>query len=520
MPDLAPVLEQEPMEQAHEQKPLLRAQSRHAETLAAAARVCARIGTAAVVAVAAIDPGNLEIDIQAGATAGYRLVWAVLAASFAAWALQNASAQLALATGQPLASLCRLEYADNHVIRTALLAVAQLSVVSFDIAQVMGIAFALEMLLRWPLWFGAVVSAVDTVLILALQARGGLDAMERAVTAFLIVLAAALCYELALSKPRILDIAQGAVIPSLGPKPRQGALLAVGFLGSLVQSPNLFLHSWLVANREEDTDASDVHAARKEACVETAVVFIGAVLVNVALVAVSAAAFFPHNKSATAATSATTAATSIAATATATKVGLRDASALLQSSLGSQFASIAWAVALLCSGHAATVTSALSAQTVATGFLRNDDVAAPGALGVRAVSVVPAIIVSIRSGASGADSLIVASQVMLAFALPFASIPMIRFLDAALQIQGKGGRWFVHAAQAAFVLVALANIVGAAAGLVQDGITLQVGTIASVIGIFLLSAYSYILGVLVCRPLRITSLMDWATHPTYSGTTP
>lgn len=229
--------------------------------------------------------------------------------------------------------------------------------------------------------------------------------MERAVTALLIVLAAALCYELALSQPRFPDIFKDAVVPIHGPKPHQGALRAVGFLGSLVQSLILFLHSWLVANFEEDatttdTDASDVHTARKKAYLESTVVFIGAVLVNVALVDVSAATFFLHQN-----------------TSTATKVGFHDASALPQSSLGSRFASVAWAVAFLCSSHAAIVTSALSAQTVATGFLRKDDVAA---LSVCAASVVPAIIVSIRSDAQGADSLIVASQVMLEFALPFA----------------------------------------------------------------------------------------------------
>lgn len=87
--------------------------------------------------------------------------------------------------------------------------------------------------------------------------------------------AAALCYELTLPRSHALVIFAGGLLPSLDPKPEQGALLVVSFLGSLVHSPNLFLISWLVSNRHKDgkdEQERNLHALRWKVRVETGVV--------------------------------------------------------------------------------------------------------------------------------------------------------------------------------------------------------------------------------------------------------
>ena len=137
----------------------------------------ARVGPACLVSVAALDPGNLEVDVQAGTLLGYSLIWAILYSSIAGWLLQNISAQLAILTNFHLAELCAMEYSDSPFVCFFLFAIAELSILAFDVAEVIGTAFALQLLLKWPLWFGCIVSAVDTLAILYFQ-RNGLRKIE------------------------------------------------------------------------------------------------------------------------------------------------------------------------------------------------------------------------------------------------------------------------------------------------------------------------------------------------------
>ncbi|MGN6665502.1 MAG: Nramp family divalent metal transporter, partial [Trinickia sp.] len=62
-------------------------------------------GPAVVVSVAYMDPGNFATNLQAGASYGYALLWAVLFANVAAMLFQAISARLGIATGVSLATL-------------------------------------------------------------------------------------------------------------------------------------------------------------------------------------------------------------------------------------------------------------------------------------------------------------------------------------------------------------------------------------------------------------------------------
>src|SRR3954453_12523624 len=65
-------------------------------------------GPAVLASTAYMDPGNFAVNIEAGATYGYALLWVVLAANIIAMLFQALSAKLGVATGQNLAQLCRL----------------------------------------------------------------------------------------------------------------------------------------------------------------------------------------------------------------------------------------------------------------------------------------------------------------------------------------------------------------------------------------------------------------------------
>jgi manganese transport protein len=86
-------------------------------------------------------------------------------------------------------------------------------------------------------------------------------------------------------------------------------------------------------------------------------------------------------------------------------------------------------VALLASGLNSTVTATLAGQIVMEGFL---DLRLPSwarRLLTRGIAIVPVIIVTAIYGERGTADLLVFSQVVLSMQLPFAVIPLVRFVS-------------------------------------------------------------------------------------------
>jgi natural resistance-associated macrophage protein len=118
-------------------------------------------GPGFLMSIAFLDPGNLEGDLQAGATAGDTLLWLLLWATAMGLLVQLLAARLGVATGKNLAELCRDEYPDW--VRRALWLMAEVSMVSADIQEVIGSAIAIKILSRGflPIWAGVVITALD-----------------------------------------------------------------------------------------------------------------------------------------------------------------------------------------------------------------------------------------------------------------------------------------------------------------------------------------------------------------------
>jgi manganese transport protein len=100
---------------------------------------------------------------------------------------------------------------------------------------------------------------------------------------------------------------------------------------------------------------------------------------------------------------------------------------LLSPVLGVSFASVLFAAALLCSGQNSTLTGTLAGQIVMEGFL--DWHVSPWLrrLITRSLAILPAAIVIGVMGEGRATSLLILSQVILSFQLPFAVVPLIQF---------------------------------------------------------------------------------------------
>ena len=118
-------------------------------------------GPGFLMSIAFLDPGNLEGDLQAGAIAGYSLLWLLLWATAIGLLVQLLSARLGVATGRHLAELCREEY--PNWAGKLLWIMAELALIGADIQEVIGSAIALKILTNGflPLWAGVLITAFD-----------------------------------------------------------------------------------------------------------------------------------------------------------------------------------------------------------------------------------------------------------------------------------------------------------------------------------------------------------------------
>lgn len=118
-------------------------------------------GPGFLMSIAFLDPGNLEGDLQAGAIAGYSLLWLLMWATAIGLLVQLLSARLGVATGRHLAELCREEYPPWA--RMVLWVMAELALIGSDIQEVIGSAIAIRILSNGivPLWGGVTITALD-----------------------------------------------------------------------------------------------------------------------------------------------------------------------------------------------------------------------------------------------------------------------------------------------------------------------------------------------------------------------
>lgn len=439
-------------------------------------------GLPCIIGVAAIDPGNLEVDLQAGAALGYALIWSVLIASILGCILQTLAAHITIYTGLHLAEICSRVYHRNWILSRILFLITLLSVIAFDIAEVIGTAFATRMLFGLPLWLGMILSVCDTMLVLYLQ-RNGLTRIEFVIEGLLFILAACLVYEFVISKPSFSSIVKGALVPTFGDQGGKGVLLAISIMGSVIMSHNLFLHSWLEKERRkpdqqlpQPPSTNHRHVSQEEeqeqqrqqvstavayppslfsragvpisefiqACrysaIESSAIFFSTFLINTCVLVV--AATLPHSL-----------------IPSIDDFGLRNAGAVLQRALGQRFAATAWGVALLASGHAATVTGVLASQAICEGFLNIHDSRSSSRIVLvsRLIAIIPALVVALIAGESGSDGLAVASQAILSFSLPFAAIPLFKVLHAVGEVRQLYSRSLLIAGYVVFSVVMVAN---------------------------------------------------------------
>ena len=115
---------------------------------------------------------------------------------------------------------------------------------------------------------------------------------------------------------------------------------------------------------------------------------------------------------------------------------------LLTPVLGAGLASTLFAVALLASGQSSTLTGTLAGQIVMEGFLNLRLRPWLRRLITRALAITPATIVIDIYGEGEVTKLLILSQVILSFQLPFAVVPLVKFTgDARKMGEFVNRRW-------------------------------------------------------------------------------
>jgi manganese transport protein len=367
-------------------------------------KVLAFAGPGYLVAVGYMDPGNWATDIGGGSKFGYTLLSVVLISNLMAMFLQALSAKLGIATGRDLAQACREHYSRRTGI--FLWVICEIAIAACDLAEVLGSAVALKLLFGLPLLAGVLITAFDVLIVLALQGRG-FRLIEAFVVTLIASIAACFAYEIFFAHPLWREAAIGFIPSAEILRNREMLYIAIGILGATVMPHNLYLHSSIVQTRAFGSSSRDRREAVRYAIFDSTLALGFALFINAAILILGAAAFHTRGMSNVA--------------------EIADAYKLLSPVLGASLASTLFACALLASGQNSTLTGTLAGQIVMEGFLDIRLKPWLRRLITRSIAIIPAALVIGIAGESKVTSLLILSQVVLSFQLPFAVIPLIQF---------------------------------------------------------------------------------------------
>jgi manganese transport protein len=399
-------------------------------------RMLAFLGPGFLIAVGYMDPGNWATDLAGGSRYGYTLLFVVMASNLMAVLLQSLALKLGIATDRDLAQTCRDQY--SQPASWTLWGLAEIAIIACDLAEVIGSAIALKLLLGIPLLVGVIITSLDVLLILLLQSRG-FRYIEAIVITLIGTIVGLFCVQVVLSRPAWMQVFHHLFIPSPAIVTNPDMLyIAIGILGATVMPHNLYLHSSIVQTRQYARSSSGKREAIRLANIDSATALTLALFVNAAILIVAAAVFHRSGHYEVAA--------------------IEDAYKLLSPLLGAAGASTMFALALLASGQNSSITGTLAGQVVMEGFLQIRMTPWLRRLVTRMLAIIPTIAVVAIYGERGTDKLIILSQVVLSMQLSFAVFPLVRFTgNKNLMGEFVNARWLKGLAWATAVVIAGLN---------------------------------------------------------------
>jgi manganese transport protein len=350
-------------------------------------------GPAVMASVAYMDPGNFATNIQAGAKYNYDLLWVVLVANVIAMLFQALSAKLGIVTGRNLAELSREQFPRKLV--WAMWGISEIGAMATDLAEFLGGAIGLSLLLGIPLLPGMAITGVASYAMLMLQRRG-FRPLELLIGGLVGVIGASYLIELFIAPPDWSAVMLHTVVPRLDDS--NAVLLAVGIVGATVMPHAIYVHSGFTQDRMVPRNEGERRRLLRFSTREVVLALGLAGLVNMAMIAMAASVF--HD-------------------------GVHDDVAQIDTAyhtlipvLGSVAADV-FLVSLIASGLSSSAVGTIAGQVIMQGFagfriplwLR------------RLVTMAPTFVI-VALGVDATRALVL-SQVVLSLALP---VPMITLL--------------------------------------------------------------------------------------------
>lgn len=364
------------------------------------------LGPGLLVTVGFIDPGNWASNLGAGAQFGYTLLWMVTLSTIMLIMLQHNVAHLGIATGLCLSEATTKYMKPRYSISVLISAI--LASISTSLAEILGGAIALQMLFNIPMRAGAILVVVFVLIMLF---TNGYQMIEKWIIAFVSVIGLSFLYELSLVNIDWDTAIKSWVTPSF---PKGSMVIIMSVLGAVVMPHNLFLHSEIIQSRQWNLqDEKTIKKRLNYEFLDTIISMLIGWAINSAMILLAAATFY--------------------------KVGtmvteLQQAKSLLDPLLGIH-AGIVFAVALLFSGMASTITSGMAAGSIFSGIFSEpyDIKDNHSRLGITISFVVALLIIFVISNPFSG---LIYSQMILSIQLPITIFVQV-WLTSSEKVMGK-----------------------------------------------------------------------------------
>jgi manganese transport protein len=336
------------------------------------------------------------------------------------------SAKLGIVTGRNLAELCREQFSRRTVV--SMWIASEIAAMATDLAEFLGGALGISLLLHVSLLYGLIITGVTTFLILQLDKKG-FRSLELVIAAFVALIGLSYLCELVIAPPDWDAALFHAVVPQL--RDRSALTLAVGIVGATIMPHTLYLHSGLTQNRTRARNDRERRGLLRFSNREVVIALGFAGLVNLAMVMMSASVFGKSTS------------------------GIADIGAAYHTlipTLGTYAAGI-FLIALMASGISSSVVGTMAGQMIMQGFV---GVSIPVWVR-RLITMAPAFIVALSFNTMTA---MILSQVVLSIVLPLPMVALV-VLSSRKSVMGNfvTGNRTAFAAIAATVLIVFLNVV-------------------------------------------------------------
>ena len=283
-----------------------------------------------------------------------------------------------------------------------------LAAISTALAEILGSAIGLNMLMGLPINIGAVLATAVTIFMLF---SNSYKKIERWIIGFVSLIGLSFLFELTIVKLDWAQAAQSWVTPSL---PTGSMPIIMSVLGAVVMPHNLFLHSEIIQSRQWNLEGEDVIKRQlKYEFMDTLLAMGLGWAINSAMILVAAVVFFSNGVVVT---------------------ELQQAQETLRPLIG-ETAAVVFALALIMAGFSSSITAGMAGSSIFAGiymepFDLNDSHSKTGVL----ITIIGALVAIffLTDPFSG----IIWSQIVLSIQLPWTALALV-YLTSSKSVMGR-----------------------------------------------------------------------------------